>query len=100
MFCYPRSQVGDSIVRKSRETLEDTIKLVNSGGPDGIARSDSDGGWSGCKVIYGDTDSVFILMPKRTKDEAFVLGARIADAVSSRNPFPVKLKFEKVKKLG
>lgn len=35
-------------------------------------------------------------MPGRSKDEAFLLGNEIADAVTARNPKPMKLKFEKV----
>lgn len=48
------------------------------------------------RVVYGDTDSVFVLLPGRTKQEAFAIGAEIADAVTQTNPPPVKLKFEKV----
>jgi hypothetical protein len=47
-------------------------------------------------VVYGDTDSLFVHLPGRTKDQAFRIGNEIADAVTSVNPKPVKLKFEKV----
>lgn len=47
-------------------------------------------------MVYGDTDSVFIYFPGKTKDEAFSLGKEIADTVTKQNPAPVKLKFEKV----
>ncbi len=50
----------------------------------------------GAKVVYGDTDSVFVLLPGKSKDEAFTIGQDIADAVTRDNPPPVKLKFEKV----
>lgn len=48
------------------------------------------------KVVYGDTDSLFVYLPGRTKDEAFRIGNDIADAVTAMNPAPMKLKFEKV----
>lgn len=48
------------------------------------------------KVVYGDTDSLFVLVPGRSRDEAFRIGAEIAAAVTDANPQPVKLKLEKV----
>jgi len=39
---------------------------------------------------------MFILLEGRTKDEAFVIGQQIADAVTNDNPKPVTLKLEKV----
>lgn len=95
-------QIADSIVHKGRETLERAIKLVN----DNVE-------WN-ARVVYGDTDrlanklalfeqvftfvgfSMFVVLPGRTKDEAFKIGDAIADEVTKRNPKPVKLKFEKV----
>ncbi|XP_052901869.1 DNA polymerase zeta catalytic subunit isoform X2 [Anopheles moucheti] len=80
----PCVEVGDSVVAKGRETLERAIKLV-----EGTER------W-GAKVVYGDTDSLFVLCPGRTKREAFKIGEEIAEAVTRENPPPVKLKLEKV----
>lgn len=80
----PAIEVGDSVVSKGRETLERAIKLVESNKQ-----------W-GCRVCYGDTDSMFVLVPGRSKDEAFAIGAEIAEAVTNDNPHPVKLKLEKV----
>ena len=48
------------------------------------------------QVVYGDTDSLFVALPGRSKDAAFKIGNEIADAVTAINPKPVKLKFEKV----
>ena len=48
-------------------------------------------------MIYGDTDSLFVALPGRSKDQAFVIGNEIADAVTAMNPKPIKLKFEKVR---
>lgn len=50
------------------------------------------------RVVYGDTDSLFVLVKGATKEEAFRIGKDIVDAVTSENPKPVKLKFEKVSK--
>lgn len=48
------------------------------------------------QVVYGDTDSLFVYLPGRTKEDAFRIGQEMADAITRRNPAPVKLKFEKV----
>ncbi|XP_051880157.1 DNA polymerase zeta catalytic subunit [Pristis pectinata] len=80
----PCVEIGDSIVLKARETLERAIKLVNETKK-----------W-GARVVYGDTDSMFVLLKGATKEQAFRIGEEIADAVTATNPKPVKLKFEKV----
>jgi DNA polymerase zeta len=50
----------------------------------------------GAKVVYGDTDSLFIYLRGKTKDQAFRIGHDIADSITALNPAPIKLKFEKV----
>ncbi|XP_076872790.1 DNA polymerase zeta catalytic subunit [Brachyhypopomus gauderio] len=80
----PSVELGDSIVHKARETLERAIKLVND------TRK-----W-GAHVVYGDTDSMFVLLKHTTKEQAFRIGHEIAEAVTATNPKPVTLKFEKV----
>lgn len=80
----PCSEIADSIVQTGRETLEKAIALIHS-----VAR------W-GAEVVYGDTDSLFVYLKGRTKDEAFDIGAEIAKTVTELSPRPVKLKFEKV----
>lgn len=50
----------------------------------------------GARVVYGDTDSLFVLVPGKTRQQAFEVGKKIADAVTQANPDPVKLKLEKV----
>ncbi|XP_051265819.1 DNA polymerase zeta catalytic subunit isoform X2 [Dicentrarchus labrax] len=80
----PSVEVGDSIVHKARETLERAIKMVNDTKK-----------W-GARVVYGDTDSLFVLLKGATKEQAFKIGNEIAEAVTATNPKPVKLKFEKV----
>lgn len=52
--------------------------------------------WGGT-VVYGDTDSLFVSLPGKTKYEAFRIGADMAAKVTAANPRPIKLKFEKVR---
>lgn len=80
----PCAEIADSIVQTGRETLERAIALIHS-----VER------WN-AEVVYGDTDSLFVHLKGRTKDEAFRIGNEIAAAVTKANPRPVKLKFEKV----
>lgn len=80
----PCSEIADSIVQTARETLERSIAFIHS-----VER------W-GAEVVYGDTDSLFIYLKGRTRDQAFDIGNEIAKAVTDMNPRPVKLKFEKV----
>ncbi|XP_077075913.1 DNA polymerase zeta catalytic subunit [Siphateles boraxobius] len=80
----PSVEVGDSIVHKARETLERAINMVNDTKK-----------W-GARVVYGDTDSMFVLLKGATKEQAFKIGNEIAEAVTATNPKPIKLKFEKV----
>lgn len=80
----PCSEIADSIVQTGRETLEKAIALIHS-----VER------W-GAEVVYGDTDSLFVYLKGRTRDEAFDIGQEIAKTITDMNPRPVKLKFEKV----
>ncbi|VDK66769.1 unnamed protein product, partial [Onchocerca ochengi] len=80
----PCVEVADAIVGKGRETLEQAIKLVD------------EGAYGNSRVIYGDTDSMFVVCPGATRAEAFDIGKRIADDVTRINPNPVKLKLEKI----
>ena len=49
------------------------------------------------RVVYGDTDSLFVLLEGRSRDEAFRIGAEIAAAATAANPPPVTLKMEKAR---
>ncbi|KAJ5769130.1 C4-type zinc-finger of DNA polymerase delta [Penicillium odoratum] len=80
----PCSEIADSIVQTGRETLEKAIAFIHS-----VER------W-GAEVVYGDTDSLFVYLKGRTRDQAFDIGEEIAQAVTDMNPRPIKLKFEKV----
>ena len=48
------------------------------------------------RLLSGDTDSVFIQLKDRGKDEAFRIGHEIANEITSKSPVDVLLKFEKV----
>lgn len=80
----PCVEIADAIVSKGKEALKRAIDMVHSHPR-----------WN-AKCIYGDTDSLFIILPGRSRAEAFKIGNEIADAVTDENPQPVKLKFEKV----
>ncbi|KAF4035862.1 DNA polymerase family B [Phytophthora infestans] len=80
----PCAQLADAIVQTGRCTLEAAVRLIEG-------RAD----WN-ARVVYGDTDSVFVLLKGRSKQEAFRIGQEIADAVTASNPKPVTLKLEKV----
>ncbi|KAF5278629.1 hypothetical protein FQA39_LY00671 [Lamprigera yunnana] len=79
----PSVEVADSVVSKGRETLMRAIKLIENTPQ-----------W-GAKVVYGDTDSIFVLLRGQSKENAFKIGQEIADQVTNDNPSPVKLKLEK-----
>ncbi|KAI1365416.1 DNA polymerase family B [Xylaria arbuscula] len=80
----PCSEIADSIVQTGRETLERAIALIHS-----VEK------WK-AEVVYGDTDSLFIYLPGRTRDQAFDIGNEMAKTITDMNPRPIKLKFEKV----
>ncbi|KAI8587099.1 DNA polymerase zeta catalytic subunit [Geranomyces variabilis] len=80
----PCAEIADAIVQTGRATLEKGITIIH-GNPK----------W-GARVVYGDTDSLFVHLPGATKDGAFRIGREIVNAITRTNPEPVKLKFEKV----
>ena len=80
----PCVEIADAIVSTGRAILEKTIQHINGHKP-----------W-GARVVYGDTDSVFVLVKNASMDRAFAVGHEIAAAITALNPKPMKLKFEKV----
>lgn len=80
----PCSDLADTIVQTGRETLEKAVDII-----------ESNDDW-GAKVVYGDTDSLFVYLPGKTKEDAFRIGNEISMRVSEKNPKPIFLKFEKV----
>ncbi|QHS76572.1 DNA-directed DNA polymerase [Saccharomyces paradoxus] len=80
----PCSDLADSIVQTGRETLEKAIDII-----------EKDDTWN-AKVVYGDTDSLFVYLPGKTANEAFSIGHAMAERVTQNNPKPIFLKFEKI----
>ncbi|BGP52794.1 DNA polymerase zeta [Rhodotorula sphaerocarpa] len=99
----PAVEIADAIVQTGRETLERAglslsplaAALLSVRYPQAKETIESVPDW-GAKVVYGDTDSLFIYLPGKSKDEAFRIGDEIAVRVTTVNPRPIKLKFEKV----
>jgi DNA polymerase zeta len=81
----PCVEIADAIVLTGRAIWHDTTAIVHS-----KWRSHD------AKVVYGDTDSVFVLLPHANVGRAFEIGAQIAKECTDRHPSPVKLKLEKV----
>jgi DNA polymerase zeta len=81
----PCVEVGDSIVRVARQTLENSIQYIN-----GNYRS------AGCRVVYGDTDSLFVLFQGAKKADAFKISYEMVSKISDMYAKPMKLKFEKI----
>lgn len=80
----PNAHLADAIVQTGRETLEAAIEMVHQ-------RRE----WR-ARVVYGDTDSMFVLLEGRSVAEAFAVGRAIAEAVTERCPHPMELELEKV----
>ena len=80
----PCAEIADAIVSSARDTLERAIQTV-----EGNAE------WR-AKVVYGDTDSLFVVLEGRTREEAFRIGRQMADRITAMNPKPVRLQMEKV----
>jgi hypothetical protein len=80
----PCAEIADAIVQSGRDTLEKAIRMI-----------ESQSKW-GAKVVYGDTDSLFVLVEGRTKSQAFQIGEEIVRAVCESNPAPVELIMEKI----
>ena len=82
----PCAELADSIVQSGRATLEAAMGMVEAPGAP----------WAPARVVYGDTDSLFISFPGRSPAAAWDAAAAIAVAVTAANPPPVALKLEKV----
>ena len=77
----PCAELADAIVLTARSTLEAAIATAED---------------MGGEVLYGDTDSLFVLYRGSSLSEAFTRGQKLADAVTAMNPWPMKLQMEKV----
>lgn len=78
----PCVEIADSIVQLGRQTLERAIQTVENE-------------WN-AKVVYGDTDSLFVELPNVSREDAFKIGKEISERITLMNPSPIKLVFEKV----
>ena len=81
----PCVDMADSIVSLGKWTLDRAIDSAEVLLKDYNAR-----------VVYGDTDSLFLLIPGVSTDKAHELGQWAANKLSQTDPHPMKLKFEKV----
>lgn len=79
----PSSDIADAIVATGREIMRKAISMIE----------DSE---HNAKVVYGDTDSLFVYFPGKSKEDAFKYGRQLAQTVTEVFPDPIKLKFEKV----
>jgi DNA polymerase zeta len=81
------AELADAIVQCGRDALERAIRTVHDSG---------DERWSKARVVYGDTDSLFVHFPGYSRAKAFEAASAIAAAVTAENPDPVTLKLEKI----
>jgi DNA polymerase zeta len=82
----PCAEIADAIVSAGRQAMERIVDFVEATwGPS-----------HGARVVYGDTDSIFVQLPSVGREEAFQLGRLIADRCTALFPDPVRLKLEKV----
>ncbi len=84
---YPRArlfvlEIANSITAYGRENIIKTKKLIEEN--------------FGVKVVYGDTDSVFVKTKIKDLEEAQKLGERISEFITSRLPGTISLEFEKI----
>ena len=80
----PNIEISDSILSMGRQMLKTATNYIENKTPYEL------------KVVYGDTDSLFISVPNKTKEEAIEIGRKLADDITKLNPEPIKLQFEKV----
>ncbi|KAL8425812.1 hypothetical protein Efla_004311 [Eimeria flavescens] len=90
----PCAEVADSIVQTARTTLLRAMQLIEE--TERQASCFVACFWWNAKVLYGDTDSVFVLLKGRSLETAFQIGKEIAEAVTRSNPPPIQLQLEKV----
>nr|XP_027196301.1 DNA polymerase zeta catalytic subunit-like [Dermatophagoides pteronyssinus] len=83
----PCIEIADSIVSKGRQTLEEVITFINRWGQTNGSK---------VKVIYGDTDSVFISFPGHSLATAFEITNFFLTEINRRQPYPICLKLEKI----
>ena len=80
----PNIEISDSILSMGRTMLKTAIEYIENKTPYEL------------KVVYGDTDSLFISVKNKTKEESIEIGKKLAEEITKLNPEPIKLQFEKV----
>lgn len=88
----PCSEIADAIVSFARLSLETAISYTES---EECFNKIMGKKWQP-RVIYGDTDSLFVKFPDWTVTEAYEASLKIIAEISSQNPYPMELKYEKV----
>ena len=80
----PSGDIADSVVELGRTILNQCVNRIKENKE-----------WR-AEVLYGDTDSLFVVLRGRTNEDAFILGEQIAKIITADYPYPMELKFEKV----
>ena len=80
----PNIEISDSILSMGRQMLKTSTEYIENKTPYEL------------KVVYGDTDSLFISVKNKTKEEAIEIGKKLSEEITKLNPEPIKLQFEKV----
>ena len=80
----PNINISDSILSLGRQMITTAVDYIENKTPYEL------------KVIYGDTDSVFISVKNKNIKESIEIGKKLAEEITKLNPEPIKLQFEKV----
>ena len=81
----PSATLADAIVDTARSVLERSISFITE-----------KYGCHGFRVVYGDTDSIFVAMRGLSTVEAIEAGKKLAEEITSLFKRPISLMFEKV----
>ena len=80
----PNINISDTILSLGRQMIKTAIDYIENKTPYEL------------KVVYGDTDSVFISVKNKSIKESIEIGKKLAEEITKLNPEPIKLQFEKV----
>jgi len=86
----PCLAISSSVTSYGRTMIEETKRICET------RYTKANGYPADAKVVYGDTDSVFVKFGVKTVAEAMKLGEEAAAEVSDTFKRPIKLEFEKV----
>ncbi|EAX90713.1 DNA polymerase family B containing protein [Trichomonas vaginalis G3] len=79
----PCVELSDSIVECSRHVLEFTLNYIEKNYPE-------------LSVLYGDTDSLFVMMPPASTEKCFQFADKLCEEITSIFPSPIRIKIEKI----